>query len=300
MQGALEVALLAWLVYYFLSHGEEFRQALQIDLASAAAITALVLGSTLIRAWQLCYLVASLSGKLPMGESLALTTGCTLLNHLPMNAGTIIKAVILKRNTGVPYTHFLALMAGQVLANLLAGGLLGLAVIALPSAGHLHQRGTLACIFAGVLVACVASFYIPRSLAGEGGGWVRTSIRNFLAGLREIRRRRGSLFVLAGSTVLGLLLGAGRFWICFHVLNVEVSFVGSVVFAVIAGLLSLVNITPAGLGIREAMVGMVAAFTGEGFAAGVLASGLERVFTMGFFVVSGAAGLIVLKRCKII
>ncbi len=300
VQAVLELAVVGYLVHYFVAHGGDFGLAVRMGLAQAAAVTALIVASTLIRAWQLFYLIDSLAGRLPFGDSLALTTGCSLLNHLPMSAGTVLKAVILKRNSGLLYAHFLALTAGQVLATFLAGGLLGLVVLALPSALGLAQRWVLMAAFGGVLAACAASFYIPVAAAGPGGGWLARSIRSFLVGLQVIRRRRGSLLVLTATTLLMLVSAAARFWICFRVLNVDVSFIGSGVFAIIATFLTLVNITPAGLGIREAAVGMVAAFTGEGFAAGVLAAGIERVFTMAFFLVTGSISLVVLRRRKVI
>ncbi|MEZ4646186.1 MAG: hypothetical protein R3E31_26275 [Chloroflexota bacterium] len=60
---------------------------------------------------------------------------------------------------------------------------------------------------------------------------------------------------LMGVQILLLVIFAWRFWIAFHMLSQGVRLSQCLLFAAATIVISLVNITPGGLGIREVIVG---------------------------------------------
>ncbi|MGB2823802.1 MAG: lysylphosphatidylglycerol synthase domain-containing protein, partial [Phycisphaerae bacterium] len=234
MQVALEIIIIGYLVYYFSRQAEKLERVLNLRVIDAAALIGLGLAGNLIRSWELKYLVRKLGGRIPYWQSASLTMGCTLLNYLPMNAGMIVKARVLKKHVGVQYAHFVSLMTGQLLATIAGGAVLGLVVLGaswnVAGPGQWH----VAAILAAALVCCVLAFHVPASWVPEGKGWVRTALRDFLQGLGYIRHQRTGLAILFCFANVKLLLLGWRFWICFAVLGAEVTFLGCVILAVLA------------------------------------------------------------------
>ena len=300
LQIALEVLVVGYLVYYFSTQAEKLERVLSLRAADAAALIGLGLAGSLVRSWELKYLVGRLGGRIPFWQAASLTTGCTLLNYLPMNAGMILKARVLKKRVGVQYAHFVSLTAGQLLITVVGGATLGLIVLAASWGTSGPGRWAVAGVFAAALVACLAAFHVPASSISRGPGWVKTALRDFLDGLASIRQHRSGLLVLLLLSNVKLLLLAVKFRICFSVLGVEATFLGCIVLAVLAVFTTLAAITPAGLGVREVLVGVAAAVAGLSFEVGVTAAALDRVIVTLTNLVSGVAGLAILRARKVL
>ena len=300
LQVALEVLIVGYLVYYFSTQADKLERVLSLRLSDAAALIGLGLVGIVLRSWELGYLVGRLGGRIPYWQAASLTMGCTLLNYLPMNAGMIVKARVLKKHVGVQYAHFVSLTAGQLLITVMGGASLGLIVLGLSWGTSPTGRWAVAGIFAAALAGCLAAFHTPASSIAKGSGWVRTALRDFLDGLESIRRRRGGVLLLLLLSYVKLLVLAVKFRICFSVLGVEATFLACVVLAVLAVFTTLVAITPAGLGVREVLVGLTAAITGLSFEFGVTAAALDRVLITATNLVCGVAGLAILRAKKVL
>lgn len=297
IQMVLEALLVGYIVYYVWNHRGDLVHLWRVDLADAAGLLMLTLAGSLVRAWEQCYIVGALDARLTFRESFHLTMGCTLLNYLPLNAGTVIKARFLKANQALKYAHFVSMMSALVLVTLMGGGLLGLAVLPLSADfGGASARWTMAAVLAAAVLAPLGMLNVPPRWLGSGKRFIQVALRDMLEGWGQLRRRRGGLCMLSGLSILKLLLMGGRFWICFRAFGADASFVASVLFAIIANLMMLVNITPGSLGVREVLIAAVAAWTGMAFDKGVFAAGLDRMFSLAFAVLSGVPSLIVMRR----
>ena len=106
-------------------------------------------------------------------------------------------------------------------------------------------------------------FAIPSGWVLKGKWWILNIIRDYLVGVEQIRNKPTDLSILFLFVMGRLLLIAVQFLICFSALGTQISFYGCVLFSVVTSLLMIVNITPAALGVREVIVGAIAATTGH-------------------------------------
>src|SRR4029079_3023257 len=94
-----------------------------------------------------------------------------LLNHLPFNAGLVMRATVLKRDHALPYTSYLALVMVNALVNVEIAARMGLVSGAF-SAAESSARLPLAVAFGAVLVGAVALAFVPT-----GWGPARSRVR---------------------------------------------------------------------------------------------------------------------------
>ena len=89
------------------------------------------------------------------------------------------------------------------------------------------------------------------------------------------------------------------FFIGFSAIGFEMTLLGGVLFGVIISILLVVNITPANLGVRELLVGIISSATGQSFEAGVLVSTIIRASAGIVHIVIGIPGLLIMKKSRI-
>ena len=222
------------------------------------------------------------------------------MNYLPMNIGMIVKARGLKKSLGIRYSHFVSLSSSDILLTMISGAGMGLIALIISWNTFGSERMYTLLFFAVVLIIALLLFAIPSVWFPKSKWWILNIIGNYLAGMEKIRNKSTDLSILFLFVTGILLLIAVQFLICFSALGTQISFYECVLFSVVTSLLMIVNITPAALGVREVLVGAIAVTTGQGFAIGVLASGLYRACAVIVHITIGVPGLIVLRANKIV
>lgn len=264
------------------------------------ALIGLIFIGNLVRSLQLKQFIKILGSHIAYLQSVWLTVGCTLLNYLPMNIGMIVKARGLKKHLGIRYAHFVSLSSVDILLIMISGACMGLIVLII-SWNTIGQDQTYTIFFfLIVLTIALLLFAIPSERFLKSKWWILNTIGDYLAGVEQIRNKPIDLVILLVFITTQLLLIALQFWICFSALGTQISFYGCVLFSVVTSLLMIVNITPAAIGVREVLVGAIAATTGQGFEVGVLASGLYRACAVIVHITIGIPGLVILRVKKIV
>ncbi|MHC4260430.1 MAG: lysylphosphatidylglycerol synthase domain-containing protein [Planctomycetota bacterium] len=299
VQLVIQVGVLGFIGYYIVSRRTDLAQLLDLDLLDVVAVFALVALVNVVRSWELKYVLGNLDTDICFSESFYVTVSSALLNYLP-NAGTLLKARILKKHRSLKYAHFVSVMGVTILITLLGGGILGLLAITVSGMVTGTEGTVLVVLFIGSIIAPLIVLHIPASVIEHHHGWVWTALRDLLSGWEQIRKNGRGLFVIFVLAMVKLLAVAMRLWICFRAVGTEVSLLGCIMFAVVSNLLMLINITPGSLGLRELLIGGIAQFTGFSFESGLLAASLDRVFALGFAVCGGVPSLVALRIKKMV
>lgn len=296
----IQLGVLTYIVYYIVTRREELVRLWELDLTDTVAVFALVVLGNIVRSWELRYILGNLNTNILFSESFYVTVGSALLNYLPMNAGTLLKARILKKHRSLKYAHFVSVMGVTILITLLAGGILGL--IATTVSGTVTRADGIVpgAFFLCSIIAPLVILHIPASVIEHHRGWVWTALRDLLTGWEQIRKNGLGLLVVFAVAVMKLLTIALRLWICFNAVGIKMTLLGSVMFAVVSNLLMLVNITPGSLGVRELLIAGIAQFTGFSFESGLFAASLDRLFALAFAVCAGLPSLVVLRVKKMV
>ena len=125
----VEVFLISGLVYYFYQNSEEIDAILNVRLWDILRLIGLSVIVLLLYSAQLKQIIRVLGKNISFSQSVWLTAGCTLLNYLPMNIGTIMKARGLKIFARLKYTHFGSLSITDLILTMFAGSVIGIIIL---------------------------------------------------------------------------------------------------------------------------------------------------------------------------
>ncbi len=286
------VTLVAWVLW---SRREELGRLWALSASDVAWLFALMGVESFIRAFEFRYCLRHLEAPIGFGDSYALVHGATLLNYGPLNAGTILRAVSLKRARGLPFTRYVAMMGMLLLMTVAGGAALGLASLALGGGLNPSLRNVLFAAFALALIGVAVLVYLPPERLG-GSSFVAKKLSGLFEAVSLLRKHPGQVLLLFATATTKLLLIAGRLFVCFGALSSAVGPLAAVVFSAITSLMVLVSITPGGVGLREVFVGAFAGLAGMGFAEATLAASIDRIGMLAFAILTGIPSLLYLKR----
>jgi uncharacterized membrane protein YbhN (UPF0104 family) len=290
-----QIACVAYVARSLYLDRAELSRALDLSVPAFLALAALLIVAHVQRTLEFTYMLRRLGVNEPFLDGFWLTGAGYLLNHLPFNAGLVMRAALLKQDHALPYTSYLSLTMVSALVNVAVGALVGLVAA---SAGFLGPRPS-GWVFLGfgVLTAVpLAMVSLPKALAPSGRSFVARRIRTLLEGVVLIRDKGLGLLliaVLAGTR----LAGAGaRLWICFGALGATLSLSEAALLGWGSVLFTLVNVTPGNLGLRELVLSLVAVELGSTHSLGMAATSMDRVVLLAYIVVVGVPGLYSLRR----
>jgi uncharacterized membrane protein YbhN (UPF0104 family) len=237
------------------------------ELTSAAAISpfylalcALSTTSYLLADGLLTYvIVRRLGGGIRLLECLSLSVTSTGTNILmPVQLGTVGRAVYLKQRHNFDYSAFLAtVVATQVLVVVVSSMYATAALAWMLFVEHRPGLGTLLAISVFCFVISVLACFLPR--LSVKGHWVLNRITEVAAQFYCLRAQ--PLFVACLGALAGLKVGSVIlvFWTACAGIGVGLSFVEAAAVEAFGTLASIVNITPGSIGIYEAVVAFVGA-----------------------------------------
>lgn len=286
--GLVAIAALARVLY---ERRAELLHALDVDAGSLALLAALVLSSQAQRAFEFQFMLGRLGVKERFRDSLLLTGAAQLLNYLPFSAGSVARAVALRRRHSLAYSAYVSALMVAALVSAGVSGASGLAAsLALPT-----PSAQLALLFGAVLAgACVALLLVTFKMP-TGTSAVHLALKRFEEG-SVLMRSSGSVAVLAATSCTKLLWSAARLAVCYHAFGETPSLPALVLLGSAGVITSLVNLTPGNLGLRELALGALTAALGGTLEHGVAAASLERAATLACTMMIGLPGLGYLRK----
>jgi uncharacterized membrane protein YbhN (UPF0104 family) len=290
-----QVACIAYVARSLWRDRAELSHALDLSWPAFLALAALLILAHVQRTLEFTYMLARLGVKEPFVDGFWLTSAGYLLNHLPFNAGLIMRAALLKQDHALPYTSYISLTMVSALVNVGVGALVGLLAA---STGHVGAREAILpfMAFSGIAAVSLGLICLPRSFAPRGSGFMARRLRTLIEGLVLIRGNGVGILLLAVLAVTRLAGAAARLWICFGALGASISWFGAALLGWGSVLFTLVNVTPGNLGLREMVLSLVAAELGSTHTIGMAAASMDRVVLLAYIVLVGVPGLHVVRR----
>ncbi|HLV64221.1 MAG TPA: lysylphosphatidylglycerol synthase domain-containing protein [Polyangiaceae bacterium] len=269
-------------------------QALDLDAGTLALLLLLVFASHLQRAFEFDYMLKRLGVREPFREGFLVTGAAQLLNYLPFSAGSVARAITLRRKHSLPYSFYLSALLVATIVHAAVAALAGLvSTLALSEGARVLPLVLLfaATVLGGGLVVC-----FPRAWAPGGRSRVEHRIRDIVEAAALIRHHGAGLAVLATTAFGKMLLNCLRMGVCFRALGVELSAFELVLLGSTAVLTSLVNLAPGNIGLRELLLGGLWGIIGGSPAVGMAAATLDRAVLLVYTVIAGVPGIVHVRR----
>ncbi|ORE89218.1 hypothetical protein ATO7_05045 [Oceanococcus atlanticus] len=243
--------------------------------------------------------IAVVSRPPPILEYLSVFFLGILINYSPVRFGIAFRALYLKRYRDVGFAEFSAVTYFRLLL------LLFVSAVTVILGGLLWSSKWAGQVFFQVWVVGLAGLGLILLFApwvkiwrDHSGGNVRHWLDTFICSVSVMRGRPSLVAALAILIVVQFTLVAVRMHICFSFSGLDVGYKDLMILAPVGTLLSVLAITPGGMGVREVVTASLSVALGFSFEAGMLALVLDRLAMIVTAVVGGVlSGLyLIIKR----
>jgi uncharacterized membrane protein YbhN (UPF0104 family) len=217
----------------------------------------------------------------------------TLANQLPVSGGFITKGLYLKHKYHVSYTKYFSSVLAIYFCTLATYGLLGMAILLYWVLLDSNRVAPILFVGFGAMAASLLVFTVPLEhmrLPPALRKWVQQAVEGWVL----ISKNPLLVSKVLVLQTLTMLIVAIRYWLAFHMLSQNVTASQVILMSSASILTQLVSFAPGGLGVREAIVGGVAAALGFDLTASVAAIGLDRLVATISIIVVGWISTIVL------
>ena len=200
-------------------------------------------------------------------EMLGLIAASTLLNYLPLRPGLVGRAAYHKRMHGLNYRTTAVILLIVVLLSALLYAVLLAVMLWRPTEFLIHMAWAMA-----VLAIVLAAILRPR-LAVRSGTLAPNANR-----LRLLAGDAGGIFFWLCFRMFEVIAMAGRLLAAFMIVGRPIDIYEALMLATCGMFITLVGLTPNGLGLREWFYGLIAA---SGFFGGDVEAGLQLGLAAG-------------------
>lgn len=260
-------------------------------LLSVVSISRWVVGGFIFRT-----LYRALGLPLALGESTALATATSLGNYLPFaQGGAVFRGLYLKRKFGLRYSEFAASFGSMYLVNLLTYSVTGLLALGwlYSVEGVFSWEITLALV--GILSAA-SLFYLLVALPQSHRLLTALHLDRLFETSLVLHRDLRFFLRLTGAYAVSIGLQATQLYLAYNSLGYRVSFSYCLVTVPFTVFVSLIGITPGGLGLIEAMIAFTSNALGYGLQQGAVSATLIRAVSLFWLLPLGGGSLYFLSR----
>ncbi len=287
------VILIAFTIYLY-RNAEQYQELLHFSFAMLSVQAILMSIFILCHGLNNYLFLRGLNIPISYNEGVGLAAINMLANQLPFTGGVIAKSIYLKQRYQLSYSHFLSATLALYNIFVLTNGVVGLSILLYwRLVDEVAFTPWLFVVFIG-MTAAIFMFWLPTDYQFLPDK-VRRQLVRLAEGWRILTQNRKLVGQLMSVQVLLLLIFAWRFWIAFHMLSQEINLSQCLLFAAATIVISLVNITPGGLGIREVIVGGLASLLGFDTAVSIVAVGIDRLISTLVIIIMGSIYTVVLS-----
>jgi hypothetical protein len=282
--------------YYLYVNFDKYLELVKISGTGVILLFLLSLAFPILNSIQNTYLYRGLGiSNFSHLDGFLITSASTLANQLPIPGGIISKGYYLKRVHKLSYTKFTSSTFAIYFCFLAVNGLMGIGALvfwAFESSQAIPL--TLLAAFVGMFASLLV-FWLPLEKIK-----MPQKIHNLyiqaVEGWMMIGRNPGLLFRLTVLQIMLVLLLSVRYMIAFGMLSQKITLSQALLFSCASILTQLVSIVPGGLGVREAIVALVATVLGFDTGVSVVAVGLDRLVVTVSIVLTGWISTIYLGK----
>jgi uncharacterized membrane protein YbhN (UPF0104 family) len=291
----VSAGIVAFLLYYLYHNADQYIRLLRLSVVGVISILMLSLLSAVVGGLLNVYMFASLNAKLSYRDAFHLGTSSTLANQLPIPAGMIARGFYLKRQHNLSYAKYFSATLALYFCMLALNGFIGLTILLHWTLSSHQTFSPMLWGAFGAMAASLTVFALPIERI-KFWGFLRRWVAQALEGWTLISTNRVLLLKLLGLQTGLMLSWCVRYWLAFHMLSQNVTFGQTLLFATASVLTQLVTFAPAGVGVRESIVGAVSLALGFPLAASVAAVGLDRLISTTTIFLLGWIGSMALGR----
>ncbi len=276
------LAVVGLFLAYFFTHTRQFKPLTNINVwflfAIAVGDVAIIVSNGLLTK----LILRSFDKLIALKEASYIALVTSVGNFFaPVGAGLAYRAFYLKRKHNIPYGDYISILTSNYVLVFLVNsffGILGMLFIDDRSDSHYQLLLT---GFLGLFVLAIALLFIkaPKARKQNDKGalfYLSKATSKIAQGWTNMRSRRGLFTQLLGVSTINFLITCLITWTIINSLHLTTSTPAILVFSVLSALSLFINITPANLGIKEAVYLFSAKILGFSFSQIILIALVDR------------------------
>ncbi|HVX48161.1 MAG TPA: lysylphosphatidylglycerol synthase transmembrane domain-containing protein [Candidatus Saccharimonadales bacterium] len=253
------VVLIIFVIYFVLNIGQ-FKLLLHIDPLFLVLIALVDVFAIFINGLFTKFILRPFDKYISMKESFYVSLISAVGNFFaPAGAGLGFRAVYLKKQHDLSYGKYVSILSGNYILVFLVNSLAALLALYMLRGRDNARYATLVIIFGAIFIVSLVMTFIKtphikveriksrrmRSIVG--------SFSTVMQGWNHIISHRKLLARLIILTFVGLLINIVNNFLIIHTLNLHITFAPLLLLSVLGSLSLFINITPANLGVKEAI-----------------------------------------------
>jgi len=266
-------------IYFIRDNLDEFNNIPKVSFSYIIPMTILVILTVFVNGLGIKVFGKYYDIKLGINEWFGLSSITAMGNYMtPFRGGVAARAVYLKKVYNLPYTSFLTTIAASYIVRFFVYGLFGILLSFIIFKSYNFFNKTIISVFFVIIIISFIALIIPPTF-----GKTKYKYLNYIIKVVNewniMRKNYSFLFkVLLFDTVVWILASL-RLYLAFKSFSFEVPFLFVLLISILFMLAFFLSITPAGLGIVEAVIAFSAEAIGAGFLPGIYAGILDRIIS---------------------
>lgn len=256
----LLVIFLVIFLFYFFSNIDDFKYLLEIKWYYILSIIVLKLIILFINGLYISLFLKGYKLLIPNLEAYYLSFITTWGNYFgPLQGGSGLRALYLKRKFDFPISLFLATMYGNYILVFFVNGIISLIALFIVQATVGITNNILILFFSMVTLATAMIIFVPNTsdifidiLKSFSNRFILKIVKIF-EGWLHLRKNLRLMWSLIALTLTNYVLWAMMYFLEFRAIDITLTFAQTLLFTSITSSTILVNITPGGIGIRESI-----------------------------------------------
>lgn len=255
----ITMLVLAIFAIYFVLNIEKFKPLLHVNilwlvLLAVANVVVIAVNGMFIK-----FVLQPFDKFISIMESAYVSLISSIGNFFaPVGAGFGIRAVYLNKKHGLPYGEYISTLSGNYIIVFLVNSFIALLSLYFLKDKASPQYTILVALFLGIFIVSLIAIFIkiPKRLADKAHTKnlkIVTSIFGVLNGWSKIKSNRKLMTRLVGLIFLNVLLALLISKIEVVALHFSIGAAQLLLFSVLGALSLFINLTPANLGVKEAI-----------------------------------------------
>lgn len=212
-----------------------------------------------------------------------------------IGGGAAFRAVFLKKKYHFPYSQFVSTLGGFYLISFIATALIGLACMIWVYAKYGVTNWVIIAAFLALIVPSIFIIIFSPKLPNQDNRIIN-AVRRIIDGWNILKNDKGFIAFYTVLIVIQLLLSSWQMLIGFKAIGVQAGFIQMVLLSSLGIILSFLNFTPDGIGIREVVYVFSSGIVQIPQASLVLGSLVLRALSIFTSLIVGGIGYLVFLR----
>ncbi len=258
------VVLIVLFVYYVNTHFSDFKQLRFVEPYYIAFLVLITLVLLVSNGVLFKYLLEPFGVRLRSREWMGLSAVTNFYNTItPFRGGMAVRAMYLRHRHKFSFSDFIGSLSGTYVLEIFIFALLGLLSLGWIYLRYGISNWIVSFVFIGAFVPMLIIILFSPTLPETRYKWINFVVRAF-NGWNTIRHNKRILLTISSIVLFQLIVSSIGTKLSYAIFGIDVTFVQALFLVCIGSLAILVQITPGGLGIAEAVAVFSALVIGIG------------------------------------